>query len=441
MIHRWRKYQILILCLALATARSAAQNTAWEANHKAGIKAYQQGRYSQAEHFLSAAMKDAETLGAESQTAAKTHLALANLYYAIDRHDKAEAAYRQALKIGEKAFGAEDPFVADVCFMTGEFYFARRSLRMAEPHYQRALAIREKQSPGLVDTNALYMVALADLYRAESNDKKAQPLYRRAVELQNMRSAIEPRHAATLDKLANLYSDQRQYEQAQPLYQQALRILEKTLGPEHVALSDVLEDYATLLRRMKRTDEAGEVRKREQAIRMKYAQGFQFKAGQAVYVAYTMDPSFQRELLRDVTDDNLQKRIARGRSRGEEAFRKYNKFQVVDTVDKADFVFLAIDYATAPPLSNSAQIVGTERSAAGVRPVYRLSLTSFHAYPRLVIAVRRHDYLANRFHLEILPRRALWIMDSRKEIEASYKSVRLIERFHTDLFGPAKESK
>ena len=53
-------------------------------------------------------------------------------------------------------------------------------------------------------------------------------------------------------------------EWAEPLYQRAFDIREKALGPEHPDALRVLEDYAGLLRKMSREDEADalEVRRR-----------------------------------------------------------------------------------------------------------------------------------------------------------------------------------
>ena len=59
---------------------------------------------------------------------------------------------------------------------------------------------------------------------------------------------------------------------AEPLDQRALAILETTLGPEHPDFVNSLENYATLLRKTGRGDEAAKMEARARAIRAKRAE-------------------------------------------------------------------------------------------------------------------------------------------------------------------------
>ena len=72
--------------------------------------------------------------------------------------------------------------------------------------------------------------------------------------------------------MALLYQVSGQYAEAEPLYQRALAIWEKALGPEHLNVAQSLENYADLLRKTGRADEAAELEARAQAIRAKIAQ-------------------------------------------------------------------------------------------------------------------------------------------------------------------------
>jgi Tetratricopeptide repeat len=58
---------------------------------------------------------------------------------------------------------------------------------------------------------------------------------------------------------------------AEPLYQRALAIREKALGPEHPNVATCLENYASLLRKMGRPEEAATLEVRARAIRAKNA--------------------------------------------------------------------------------------------------------------------------------------------------------------------------
>ncbi len=60
--------------------------------------------------------------------------------------------------------------------------------------------------------------------------------------------------------------------QAEPLYQPELANREKALGPEHPDVAQGLENYAALLRKTGRSDEAARMEARAKAIRAKRAE-------------------------------------------------------------------------------------------------------------------------------------------------------------------------
>jgi tetratricopeptide (TPR) repeat protein len=66
-----------------------------------------------------------------------------------------------------------------------------------------------------------------------------------------------------------LYYSQGRYAEAEPLYKQALEMAKKALGPEHPHVATGLENYAELLRKTNREDEAIKLEKEAQAIRNK----------------------------------------------------------------------------------------------------------------------------------------------------------------------------
>ncbi len=79
--------------------------------------------------------------------------------------------------------------------------------------------------------------------------------------------------AARLLNQAGHYSYERaQYAEAEPLYLRSLEIREKALGPDHPYVAQSLENYAVLLRAMKRDDEAKEMEERARAVRERHAQ-------------------------------------------------------------------------------------------------------------------------------------------------------------------------
>ena len=74
------------------------------------------------------------------------------------------------------------------------------------------------------------------------------------------------------DNLANLYRDRGRYAEAEPFYKRALAIKEKALGPAHPHVATSLENYAALLHKTGRDDEAVKLEARAKAIRARHAE-------------------------------------------------------------------------------------------------------------------------------------------------------------------------
>ncbi len=68
-----------------------------------------------------------------------------------------------------------------------------------------------------------------------------------------------------------LYEAQGRYAEAEPLFKRSLAIREKSLGREHPDVATSLENYADLLGKTGRSDEAAKLEARAKAIRAKHA--------------------------------------------------------------------------------------------------------------------------------------------------------------------------
>jgi len=71
----------------------------------------------------------------------------------------------------------------------------------------------------------------------------------------------------TLNNLAEISAQSGKPADAAPLYRQAIEYAERTLGPQHPVLGDILLNYANFLRQRKNGREARKVEKRANAIR------------------------------------------------------------------------------------------------------------------------------------------------------------------------------
>ena len=135
-----------MLCLALGSASYSQPILLWETYNDAGIEAYKQGRYAEAEKLWLAALKEAEKFGPQDPRLATSLNNLAELYRAQGKYAEAEPLYKRALEIDEKALGPDHPNVAT----TLENYAAllRETQRNAEATEMEARAkeIRAKHA-------------------------------------------------------------------------------------------------------------------------------------------------------------------------------------------------------------------------------------------------------------------------------------------------------
>ena len=264
-----------ILCLA---SFAVAQETAWERYMKAGMEAYEQGKYAEAEKQLLTALKEAEEFGEQDRRVAQSLGGLGVVYRAQGRYAEAEPLLWKALAIAKKTFPPEHPEVAGSLDNLAALYNAQGKYAEAEPLLRRVLAIDEKEAEKFGEDLRLAMSlnALGIVYHAQGKDAEAEPLLRRALAVAEKERVPENPQvvevvAGSLDNLAALYSAQGKYGESEALYRRTLVILEKALGLEYPNVATALENYAELLRKTNRDAEAVKLEARAKAIRAKHA--------------------------------------------------------------------------------------------------------------------------------------------------------------------------
>jgi tetratricopeptide (TPR) repeat protein len=109
---------------------------------------------------------------------------------------------------------------------------------------------------------------LAMLYQAQGKFAEAEPLYERSLAMTEKTLGPEhPEVAQILNNLASLYQAWGKHADAEPLHVRALAIVEKALGPEHPDVAESLEKFAALLHKTGRDAEAAKMEARATAIR------------------------------------------------------------------------------------------------------------------------------------------------------------------------------
>jgi tetratricopeptide (TPR) repeat protein len=265
-----------------------------------------QGAYLKAEPFYLQALHIRETtLGSDHSLVAESYYGLAKLYYSQEKYQQAEKLCKQALHIQEQHLGDNHPVIASTLNMLAKIYQGQNKLDQAKEMNMRALCVRESTSGADHPHVATIANSLIEIYHAEGRYREAEPLiarslriheqslgpehpymayslsnqadnfflqgdyaqaesyYEKALAIRERNLGIEhPRTASTYHSLARLHSAQGRYEEAESLYLKALAIRERALGPDHPAILGMLEQYAALLRKMKKEKQACELEER-----------------------------------------------------------------------------------------------------------------------------------------------------------------------------------
>ncbi|MBY0525914.1 MAG: tetratricopeptide repeat protein [Gemmataceae bacterium] len=218
-----------LLRLAVAIQRKALENTPvvrTQALDELAACLRGRGDFAEAERLLKESVAIRQTAqGKEHLDLAPTLAQLASLYEARRRFADAEATLRQVLAIREKGQGTEHLDVATTCHSLARVCHGQKKYKEAEELANRALAIREKEL-----------------------GKEHRVL------------------AATLHLLGNVARDQGK-DTAEASYRRAIAVLEKAGGGQQPSLAPILDDYAALLRSLKRTDDANALSERARRIR------------------------------------------------------------------------------------------------------------------------------------------------------------------------------
>ena len=116
---------VLLGYLTLWVPLAGAQKTVWEQYQRAGVHAYKQGLYTEAEQQLTTALEEAERLGLPDQRLTVSLSILALVYSAQNQPEKAEPLYQRLLILRETTLGPDHLEVAACLDNLAEVYEAQ----------------------------------------------------------------------------------------------------------------------------------------------------------------------------------------------------------------------------------------------------------------------------------------------------------------------------
>jgi tetratricopeptide (TPR) repeat protein len=155
-------------------------------------------------------------------------------------------------------------------------YAKQKRFSEAAPFYERSLQIRTTTlgpEHQLVTNN---LDRLADVYSAQEKLLEAEPLFKQSFSIREKETLV------ALRSLAGLYVAREKFADADPLYKLALAILEKNL-PQKMSkkmlqtfdppplLIETLDNYAEVLRKLRRKGEASKLESRAKPLRARAA--------------------------------------------------------------------------------------------------------------------------------------------------------------------------
>jgi tetratricopeptide (TPR) repeat protein len=181
------------------------------------------------------ALREYKLWDAESAVSASRLLSYAGSYlHGRAAVVEAEPLMREALSLGEKAFGREHVEVAIYLSNLANLLRDTGLHTEAESLIREALAINEKVDGRLHPSVAVRLTVLALLLQETDRPAEAEPLYREALAIhENAFGRQHPSVATVLSNLANLLSSLRRHAEAEPLLYEALAIDQKIVGPNH----------------------------------------------------------------------------------------------------------------------------------------------------------------------------------------------------------------
>lgn len=181
---------------------------------------------------------------------------LATAYYNQRLYADAEKQVNEVLTIRQTSLGANSVYAAASLVDLAELSHTQKKYSQSEDLYRQALAILEKTAgTGNFESWNEVLVRLAGVYEEQNKLSDLQALYEKSLTLGPW---SETEKARLLGRLAKVYVKEGKPSEAQKLYQQALEIIAKS-DPRRQDLTEILKDYAVLLRATNQQAEAAKI--------------------------------------------------------------------------------------------------------------------------------------------------------------------------------------
>lgn len=195
-------------------------------------------------------------LGPHHPDVAAIYHNLGGLEHAAGNWTRGEPFARMAVAIRRRALGPHHPLVAHDMIALAALLDRQKKFDEAERLYGRSIAILEREHGADHSSLAVPLNNLAAVHQARGRPKQAEALYRRALAIDANSAVPHHRAAFCANNLAMLLAARGRLQHAAGLFPQAIAGFRRALGSDNPTLGVCLENYAGVLRRLRRHREA-----------------------------------------------------------------------------------------------------------------------------------------------------------------------------------------
>jgi tetratricopeptide (TPR) repeat protein len=273
--------KVFILCFALCIVFGLQQLAFGQLSvgatlFEGGLKAYQEGRYGEAERLFRLVVVEVDKAAKEGNPLAPglmsdTLNALALSLQGQGKFAEAEEILLKVIQLLEKErieSDADFSQTSKVLNNLGLIYTEEHKFKEAEETHRKAIRLREEHDPPPRRNLAISLLNLGKVYYDQGKFLEAEPFFRQA---RTILFAISESDATDEDidtllmisnNLALTAVERGQFREAEYRYKEVIRLTEARKGPNHPDLVQYLNNYAKLLRLTKRPAEAKRVEAR-----------------------------------------------------------------------------------------------------------------------------------------------------------------------------------
>ena len=278
-----RSSSSLLICFFMGIVIIVAQEAMSESYFQAASEAYGKGNYSEAIRLAKLGLSEVEKLRATNPKVAQIQSIrglnlLSGALIELENYPEAENVKREEIELMESITNQDYPEYSTNYPMSleslGFVLTEQKKYEDAEEVYRKALTYRERVYGASHKSVATSLTNLGNLYLKQGELSEAEVMSRRALSI--LAEALQDHELKNDDifvflraarNLARIDIERKRYAEAEKTYKFIVSTIEQYHGQRDSSLIEPLEEYAKLLRVMKRPIEAARIESRVRQLK------------------------------------------------------------------------------------------------------------------------------------------------------------------------------